>query len=138
MSRFLRYVEKKYGEDATEKYTLPPLKLIYEYVEKESEEVAREIVKELIRKIEPDKDIEDLIAENDDLIHENIDILLTWTFDNLLVAYAYSGKYFPETLANVPKTIDDYAQAVAYEVWHDKICEKVQSELLKISKILKH
>ncbi len=138
MSRFLEYIEKEYGENATEKYALPPLRLIYEYVEKESEEVAREIVKELIRKIEPDKDIEDLIAENDHLIYESIDVLLTWTFDNLLVAYAYSSKYCPETLTNIPKTIDEYAQAVAYEVWYDKICEKVRSELLKISKILKH
>ena len=135
MSRFLGWVERKYGSelaDLYERYVLADLRMIRDFVEEESEEVAKEIVKEILTELGQaglGRDVDDLVAEYDDCIREVVDVLLTYNLDNILVAYAYSGEYYPETLANVPKTIEEYALAVAYEVWYDKIWEKVRSKL---------
>jgi len=137
MSRFLGWIERKYGREVRDEYAkhvLPDCRIIKEFVEEESEEVAREIAKEIFANLDPNslsRDVDDLVSEYEDLIQESVDVLLTWNLDNILVAYAYSGEYRPETLAGVPGTIEEYALAVAYEVWHDKIWEKVRSKLGK-------
>jgi len=136
MSRFIGWVEREYGSelaDLYEKYSLPD-RIVKDFVEEESEEVADEIVKKILADLDRenlDRDVDDIIAEYDDRIREEVDVLLTWNLDNILVAYAYSGEYCPEILATVPNTIEEYALAVAYEVWYDKIWEKVRSKLEK-------
>ena len=131
MARFHSWCERR-GYKAYQEWDFPSINTIKEFVEDEAKSTAKELfkeffsdlpVQELKRRLEEGELIDDDV---DTRIREEADVLLTWNLDNILVAYAYAGEYEPEKLTDVPKTIEEYAKAVAYEVWVSKITEKLE------------
>ena len=127
-------------------FSPPSPQEIREFVEREAEKQARYLADEILDSVEPCK-IADYVESGNildieiysgytvaDMVGETVDRMLTWTWDNIVVAWAYAGEYEPEMLSEVPKTIDEYATAVAYEVWYDKIVEKLTCILKGIVK----
>lgn len=145
MSKFRTWLSSKFK--CSELPWIPYARDVKEWVESKSEEIAEEIFWEIYENIEDEnirkkilneepltekekEVVEKILEEKDYLVHEAVDGLLTYDFDNIIIADAYAGEYEPSTLTEVPKTIHEYARAFAYEVWEDKIWSKLRKKLM--------